>query len=244
MSVEYVPLCNLPSKYLLYPDLKPGDIQIRPLLGKDEKLMAGISSSNLERKFFTLLGNVLKGIDPKRITLGDRMYILLYLGIDTYGKDWPVEYVCEHCFLTNYMTVDLNSFDVRTLDEGVSMSMPVELSSGVIYLKIQTLEDEIKLAEYKQVVRSDEDVYLYEFALSIVDTTKTMEEKVKFLEEMPLKDLNAIKSFHAKFEHGPIMQTSHTCEHCGGGGIIPVPFQSKMVFRSGKDIAYGLREDI
>lgn len=225
--VEYKPLIDLPSKYFLYPGLKPGDISVREIIGKDEELMSEINPTNIEKKFYALLCNVVKGIDPKKLTLGDRMYILLWLSINTHGRMFPVELYCQHCFQQTFQEIDLNDFEIKYLS-GWQEPNIVQLSDGPVEMRLFTVEDEIKSLDYENTGNNS---YLYKYALTIINTQKSVSDLVAWLREMPQKDLKLVKEFHTKNAHGPIMVAKYTCASCGGDGRATVPFRIEMLLR-------------
>lgn len=226
--IEYKPLLELPSKYLVYEGLKPGDISIREITGADEEMMAEINPSNLEKKLCMLLANVLKGIDPKKLTLGDRMYILLYLTILSHGNMFPVELYCEHCFQKTFQEIDLNSFEIKFLDGGQSPNTTTLSDGTVIEQRLFTVADELKTLDHEA---QGKNAWLYKYALTIVNSEKSVAELVEWLRGLASKDLKLIKDFYVRTAHGPIMTAKYTCSHCGGDGVAAVPFRIEMLFR-------------
>lgn len=223
----------LPSELKAYDNVS--EVKIRSLTGQDEKIIAYSSPQNLEQKFVEVLKNILEGIDPNLLTLGDRAYLLLYLAIDAYGKDYgPVSFYCENCFQEIHETINLNEFDVIKLPLDFKQPYEVTLTNTSVFLKLLTIADEIKILEKES---TNENAWLYRYALSIVDKDKSIEEKETFLENLSLKDLALIKAFHVKFEHGPIMVAEYKCPLCGGDGRVAVPFLVEMLFPNDKIIA-------
>ena len=222
---------KLPSQGLIYNDFDPEAVKIRLLKGKDEKLIAELNANNFDRKLNTILRNLLQGIDPNKLTLGDRKYLLIWLAINSYTKMFPVELTCEHCFQDLTIETDLSEIENKLLPDDFKQPYKVTLSSGDVYLKLLTVEDELKVADYELAGNNG---YLHRLALSIVDQEKDLGAKVKIIEEMPGFDLARIKAFHAKFDHGPVMESEYTCKHCGGLGHVAVPFRIEMVFPVGE----------
>jgi hypothetical protein len=231
---DFKKLMELPSKYLVYPGITPGDIQVRSLTGEDEEVMAEVNTVNIELKFIQLLDRVIQGVKAKDLTLGDRMYILLWLSNDTYGNLWPIDFYCEHCFQKTFHEVDLLSFmnseGVKFLEDGFKQPVTVQLSDRTVDLRLFTVGDEAIVSQYEAAGNNG---YLYKYALSMVDE-KSVSEKYEMLKKMSSKDLNVIKSFHLEHEHGPIMVSPYVCRNCGGEGRVAVPFRTEMVFRSGE----------
>ena len=227
---------ELPSKCMVYKDVDPSVVEIRTFKGKDEKLISEISSENFEKKFVTVLKQVLKGIDPLQLTIGDELHLALWETINSYSKDFFVTHECEHCWKTSEVTVDLSTLEVVNLPDGFEEPKEVTLpeSGDVVKLRLLRVADVIKTDE---IVKMGKNVWLYRYALSIVDDEKGIWDKVTYLENMESKDLMHIRAFHDKHIHGPKMETSYECSNCGGVGLMPVPFRPDMLLPYGKTLS-------
>lgn len=233
MSENFIPL-KLPSKCKTYVDVDASQVAIRVLKGKDEKLIAEMTFDNLDRKFVVVLRNVMKGIDPAKLTLGDRKFVLVWLAINSYSKDFTIEAVCEHCLQKITTTIDLSTFEVNELPDGYKQPYTVKLKDGSdVNLRLLTVEDELKVVEHE---KSGANGWLYRYALSIEDSTKSLAEKLMFLEDLNVNELATIRVFHEKYDHGPVMEAKYECPKCGGTGLTAVPFRIEMVFPYGKTL--------
>jgi hypothetical protein len=231
MPDNYIPI-NLPSKCLAYTGVDASTIQIRTLKGRDEKLIAEISTDNFDKKANLLLGSVLKGIEPTKLTIGDRLALILWETINSYGKDFPIESECEHCWQKSEYNIDLSKLDNVTLPDDYKQPYEVKLSDSgkLVKLRLLTVDDLLKVSEIDKL---GQNVWLYRYALSIVDD-KGIWDRVEFLEELSVRDLATIRAFHEKFIHGPKMETTYECPKCGGGGVLPIPFRLEMLLPYGK----------
>jgi len=217
---------NLPSKCLVYKDIDPTKIKLRTLKGKDEKLIAELNLDNFEKRVLILLRSILQGIDPTQLTSGDRLYIMVWEGINSYSKNYEMEGICGECFQKITVPVDLSQLEVTYLPDNFKEPYQVKLSDGgTVNLKLFRVEDEIKIADYE---KGSDSSWLYRFALSIVDDSKGIWDKVSYLENLPAKDVATIRAFHEKFAHGPKLETKYTCPKCGGEGVMPIPFRLQM----------------
>jgi len=233
MEENYKPI-QLPSKCLVYKDVDPTKVQIRTFKGKDEKLIAEITYDNFERKALVVMRNVLQGIEPDKLTVGDRLYVLVWEAINSYTKDYDVEHTCNDCFERITSTIDLSTLEVVELPEDFKEPYPLKLSNGdIVNLRLFRVEDEIKIADYE---KADKASWLYRFATAIVDDSKGIWDRVAYLENMESKDLASIRAFHNKFVHGPKMESPYICPKCGGAGRTPVPFRLEMLFPYGKTL--------
>jgi len=241
MSENYIPV-QLPSKCKVYKDVDSSQVAIRVLKGKDEKLIAEMTYDNLDSKFNAILKNVLKGVAPEKLTLGDRKFVLVWLAINSYGKTFPIELTCEHCLRKIMNEVDLSSFEVNELPEDYEQPYKVTLSDGKeIYLRLLTVEDEIKVVAYEKTGANG---WLFRYALSVVDQQLSENQKVMMLEDMDVNDVAMVRAFHEEFDHGPVMEAPYKCPKCGGAGRVAVPFRIEMVFPYGPALKKHFRKTV
>jgi hypothetical protein len=232
MSQEFYHPLELPTKCRLYPGTNPEDIQIRTLKGKDEKLIAEISYDNFEKKFVGVIKGILKGIDPLKLTLGDRMHIVLWEVINTFGAEYPTDIICEECGKKVKDTVDLSQIVSVGLPEDFVEPFPISLESGkVIHVKLFRVADEIAVADYEKAGRPS---WSYRFATTIVDDGLNIIEKEAMIDDMSSKDLAKVRLVQEKYQHGPDMLVEYRC-NCGGHGIYTIPFHPRMLLPYGKE---------
>jgi hypothetical protein len=225
---------DLPSKYLVY-GIKPEDFKLRALKGKDEKLIASLTYENLESKFLEVLKNVITGMDPKELTLGDRLYIILWEAIHSYNKFCTLEYTCTQCMQKSEFEVDLSQIGVVDLEPTYKEPFPLSLTSGqTINMRLFRVKDEEKAVAYEKA--TGQSSWLYKYALSIVDPKMSDMDKTMFLEELPSIDVALIRTFHERFSHGPKMETVVECPKCGASEVAPVPFRIDLLFPYGKTL--------
>lgn len=223
---------KIPSKGLVYPEKT--EIGVRTLKGKDEKLMAEISANNFDVKFTQVLKNVMTGIDPAKLTLGDRMYLALWQTINSYSKDFSFEFECPDCWKKSLYTVDLSTLDNIELPKDFKEPYQVKLPKAGTTLNLRLLRasDLIKVDE---LIKANQNVWLYRYALSIVND-KTVWDNLELLENMDVADIAVIRAFHDKFNHGPKMETGYKCPHCEGSGVMPLTFRLEMLLPYGAEL--------
>jgi len=233
---------KLPSKCMLYKDVDPTKIEIRTFKGKDEKLIAEINSENFEKKFVSVLKQVLKGIDPLELTVGDELHLALWETINSYSKDFFVTHECEHCWQKIETTVDLSKIDVVELKDDFEEPKEIKLpeSGDIVKLRLMRVADILKVDE---IIKMGKNIWLYRYALSIVDD-KGIWDKVNYLENMESKDLMHIRAFHDEYMHGPKMEAQYECPKCGGAGVMPVPFRLEMLLPYGKALGRHIRNAV
>ena len=222
----------LPSGKKVYGDI--GAVQIRPFKGKDERLIAELTYNNFEKKFLTVLRQVIRGIDPEKLTIGDRLYILVWEAIHSYTSLYPIKFPCSTCLQEIEYEVDLSKLEIISLPTEFKEPYLVTLPSGDnINLRLFRVDDEMKIADYENGGNSS---WLYRYALSIVDDKKGVWDRVIYLENINSQDLAAIRAFHEKFYHGPKMQSNYDCPKCGSKGVVEVPFRIEIIFPYGETL--------
>ena len=237
---KYLPI-NLPSKCLLYEGINLSDVKIRAYQGRDEIFLAEINPINLEQKFLQVLQNVILGIDPKLLTLGDRLYIIIWECINSYMETIKVKTLCSHCLQNIEVEVDLRKLDVIKLPDDFKQPYEVKLSGGnIIHLRLLTIEDEIAILKFE---KQSDSGHLYRYARSMVDDRDVI-ERMKELESMGSKDIAKIRAFPEKYYHGPDMSTLVICPKCEEEEKIDVPFRLDFLFPIGETLRESFGEGL
>lgn len=224
---QHIPIA-LPSKCLAYEGVDANSIKIRPFKGRDEALIAELTLDNLKKKFVTIIENIIQGIEPEKLTSGDAKYIILWEAINSYNQNYPIKLVCENCLQMISVVGDLGKINSVELSDDFKQPVEIKLSNDkIVHLRLQTVADEIAILDRS---KKNSSTYLYSFALSIVDEDTTILDKIKMLEDLSPSDLNEIKKFHVKYEHGPDMKVPYTCPICDYEGKLVLPFQMDTLF--------------
>lgn len=225
---------NLPSKCLPY-GISPDNIKVRAYQGKEEVYLSQINPLNLERNYIEVLKNVVQGIDPEDLTLGDRLYIIIWECINSYTDILKLKTVCTFCLNEIEIGVDLKELEIAFLPDNYKQPYEVILpvSGKKINLRLLTIKDEIGTEKYEQ---SHNDAFLYRYAKSIVEDNLDIIQKLELLRGMHSKDLATIRAFHEKFYHGPVLSTNFKCPKCKEEDKTEVPFLLDLLFPSGKTL--------
>lgn len=227
---EYLPV-NLPSKCLPYEGINPSDIKIRAYQGRDEIFLAEINPINIEQKFLLVLKNVVEGIDPKLLTLGDRLYVIIWECINSYTEILRMKTMCSHCLKEIEVSVDLRKFEKITLPDDFKQPYEVKLPSDkIVHLRLLNIQDEIEIQKFE---KNDDSGLLYRYARSIVDDRDVL-ERMEELKGLDAKDVATIRAFQEKFYHGPDMKVEIKCPECGEEEWIEVPFRLDLIFPDGE----------
>ena len=236
MEVKYYEL-ELPSRLIPYKADGVTLVEVRMLKGRDEKLIGEFTLNNFEKKFKLLLDNVIRGIDPAKLTIGDRFFVLMWLAMNCYSNVYPIQLICEHCFRkTDNYEINLGELEKLSLPEDYVEPYAVTLTNGdVVNLRQFTVQDQINYVDFT-AQREGKDDILFKLAQGLVDDND-MGKRIEYLEEMSTKDLGLIRAFYETFAHGVKLETGYTCPKCGGAGITPVPFRLDLLLPAGKTVA-------
>lgn len=226
MSEDKFVTIPLPSGGKTYDDIG-SEIKIRPFVGKDEALIAELNTANVKKKFITIVSNVIKDVDPTKLTSGDAKYIMLWEAINSYDRNYPISLVCENCTKNIDVVCDLGKINSKELPEDYKQPIDVTLSDRIIKLRVLTMGDEVSAVDW---IAAGKSTYLYMYALSWVDDKLDLPAKLAVLEEMSTNDINEIRKFHEKYMHGPDMISTYKCPLCGYEGKIELPFQYDVLF--------------
>jgi len=233
---------NLPSKCLPYEGVDPASITIRAYTAEDEIYLSEINPSNLEAKYLKVLQKVLKGIDPEALTLGDRLYIMIWEYIKSYSPEVKLPVVCSHCLAESTVLIDLTNLNRVELPDTYTQPHKVMLpdKQKEISLKLLTLADEIAIEKYE---KQNENGHIYRFAKSVVSDADIL-SVVCDLEKLSAKDFAKIRAFQTKYYHGLDMNTTFVCPKCGEEDEINVPFLLGFFYPHGDALVDAFGEGI
>ena len=227
---------SLPSGCRTYLDINDGDITVRPYTGEDESILAQINPVNIEKNFLMVLKRVVSGIDPKKLTVGDRLYLIIWEYVNSYSETVTVRQMCTHCMGDVEFVVNLQNLPVKPLDPELQIPTPVILpiSGSTVHLRPLTVGDEIAI---EKLALSGTNVHIYRLARSIVgqdDPIKQMLEMAKW----PVKDLARIRKYHdVDANHGIITTANLPCPKCEEVEDVVVPFRFDFFYPEGEALS-------
>jgi len=230
MNIENFLPISLPSKCLVYKDTKPEDVKIRAYQGKDEIYLSEINPSNLELKFLTILKDLIIGVNPGDITIGDLQYIIVWEYAKSYTNIVKVLTKCSYCLSEVEAVVDFGELDVITLPADFKQPYEKVLPSGkLVNLRLLNINDEIEAQKFEE---KNGNGVLFRCARSIVDDDNVL-SRIEKLSSGPINDVTAIRAFQEEFYHGPNMNAKFVCPKCGKEDRVLVPFRFDYIYPRG-----------
>jgi len=232
---------SLPSNCRQYL-VNPGEILVRPYIGRDEVYLSEVSPANPDYKYINILKDAVKGIDPGELTLGDRQYIMIWEYIQSYGGFIRESAICSHCLSEVSFKVDLRELDVISIPDDMTFPHDVTLpvSGKVVKLRLLTVNDEIAACNFES---SEKNGLIFRCARTMVDDTNIL-ERIEFLSNLQAMDLAKIRAFHEKFDHGPDMRVKFKCQECGEEDQTSIPFRLDIIFPRGNTLTEFIGEGI
>ena len=232
-SSEFIDLL-LPSKGLPYKD-KEGKVpttKIRPMKVKDEKLIAEMTGNNFEVRFLQLIRNTVRGIDAKEMTIGDRLYCILWLRINSYSPKYAIEFNCLSCNKRILNEFDLSKLTVLELpkDYHEPMEAILEDAGDKIQLRLLRVTDEMEIAQ--KVASGNDEEWILRYAYSIVGSM-TVPERIKYILGLTSRDFSIIRGYQEIFNHGVDFRQSYTCPDCGATEVLDIPFRPGLLIPEG-----------
>lgn len=237
----------LPSKGKFYdPALTvDGQVEVFPLIGRDEKLLAGMSG-DINFLIDSLLKRCLKtDIPHDELLPSDRFFLLLALRANSYGEDYNVKITCdnqkcqeEHPYTIKLMT-DLKVRYTEDSDtEPFVCKLPV--SEALIEFRLLKRKDEKAIEKMiaedraKGIIDKGDPSVIYTLAKQIISINK---EKVTgtnfldvlyFLENMPIKDMRFLQNRIDEVTPGVIPIVTKECKGCGSEIVVGLPITAEF----------------
>lgn len=219
----------LPTKGLLgYPDR----VRIRTMTSREEKKLASITQKNFNRQMNIILKSCVQqpvDFDPRNLTIADRITLITWLRVVTYGPEYIAEVTCPSCKITTLESYDLNELNDVWLPDDFEEPYFVKLDAipGGVTLKLMRVRDDMAVNQYifqQRKVKSvpAETEWTVRYAMTIDDIVVDgvemenllLKDKILFFENLPGKDTQKIRDFHNRFDHGVDMRVPFECSNC------------------------------
>lgn len=237
---------QLPSRGKLYPDCPDGVVEVYPMTGREEALVAGLNRENSIEVFDILLGRCIKKAPPiPEILSTDKYFLMLVLRANSYGMEFGFFAKCPECGARKEYVKNIpDDFEVRELSDGFTEPVLVTLPKCGTEVGFRFLrgKDEEDITRY---VRREESKdrgpgagspgFLYRLAKQIVTLNgKTVphQEIMRFLESALASDLSVLKDTIDEVTPGFITVLTLGCLKCGGEFRFDVTLNTGEFFRT------------
>jgi len=230
-------LVELPSKGLFYPPDHPLHrkefVEIKHMTAKEEDILT--SGPLIEKGVVLdyLLKSLLidKSINPASLLPGDQNAIYVSARINAYGPEYSFNYTCENC--GNKFTTEIDLSELKTIqidqnlinDDGTATVFLEKTQKKVKLRQFTSYLNSLMEKEASQAIYGVTVVFLKYAILYIDDVVNDGSLKImNFLENLPSKDVAAIKSFYSNNRPDIDFKASLTCNKCGHSkeGNVPI----------------------
>jgi hypothetical protein len=224
-------VCLLPSKGRFYnPEVCPdGKIELSPMSGRTEKLIAGIRGNNVDEVIDTVLRRCLvTKLDPDEMLITDRLFTLMVLRSNSYGEEYNFDIVCPSCEVKSKYTVNIPSdfpIDYAKDEHKEPFEVTLPVTGIKIGYKLLRGKDSKELKKYveeelERMGNKDGDSsFTYRLAKSIVSVNGKQFDNVltaiTFCEKLPAKDLRFLSVSIEENTPGMLLTIKKDCSACG-----------------------------
>jgi hypothetical protein len=207
---------ELPSKGKYYKGAIPeGKLEVRMMYQEEEEIMTSVRYLQTGKAVDMVLKNCIKslpsGFTTEDLVAGDRVYLLMWLRIVSYGSDFETEIMCpfkkknfEHTFYLDKCEVKgAVSENGECLQEPFSVELPV--SKLKVWFRLPRGKDEAYLAQISDDAATGAKISLISERMNLlitkVEDMKTGEVedravyfKAKYLKRIPARDSAVFKN--------------------------------------------------
>ena len=218
---------DLPSGGKFYPEghpLRSGKIDIKYMTAKEEDIL---TSTNLIKKG-TVLDKLMeslivtKGVKPDDMLTGDLNAVMIAARILAYGKDYPVELLCNSCGEKFQHVIDLTALEtVSASDLSENGEYKATLPTGVnVTFKLLTRGDERAIeAEVEAMKKFNNSVEGYssvrlKYMITSVNGNTDKRVVREFAENMIIRDARALRDAVRKVAPDVNFDMAVTCSSC------------------------------
>lgn len=232
---NYLPINNLPSRYLLYPENTK--ILARPLNVKEVKLLATMDSENYNFVINDVLGKATKGIQVEEIETGDKHFIIFWLRANTYrNSGYELEFECSKCDKSCKFAFGLEDLDVEYIkDEHVNLKeMEFPISKDKFIARTKKIKDENRLSEFVKrnqtsLTKYDEEILDLSLFLKTVNGEEmSLMAKYNYVENMHPEDFAFLISYVDSILFGVKQNVKAVCSDCKEVTPVGVSFRPEF----------------
>lgn len=233
----------LPSLGKLYGEDYPSEISIRSMTTFEEKMRLG------NQGFYQTMCNILNAVvtapenfNAEDLILSDFRFLMYKMRVVSYGPEYKVAVRCPHCNKLIESRVDLDSLEVKYLDEDAKPVFdigPLPRSGDILTCKYITVRDMMNIDKRAEDILKNSPNYVgdatYIPGLAARIKAINNEELVSIGLEKYVEQMNSLDSqyFQQAYEHfsgtsGMSMLSTETCSSCGNSFDFNLPITSEF----------------
>ena len=238
MAPRQVATVLLPSRGLFYDKslTKDGSVEITPWVGRDVKLLAGMTGGNFDDVVDVLVGRCLISKIPlSEMITTDRFFLLVSLRANSFGEDYAVNVTCGSCNKVSKVTLKLPSdYGIEYAPEDAKEPFTVDLPQSGLKVayrlprgKDERLNDAYVADVYKKNPTALGDVgttfRIANLITALDGKATTAEEALVIVDNLPAKDFFVLQDAFEKSLPGIVPRTMKECVNCKATMEVSLP---------------------
>ena len=208
----------------------PNEITIRPMTTAEEKILYSTRDASFLKKIVKACTVEPKDLDTSKLHPNDFVYLMYQIRNLTFGSTYSQKVACPVCGFKQVIEVNISNFEYLTLETGEELEkkliIELPISNQKIQLKLLSqgdldeLDARVKRLVMKDQLKGDPDTYAHtqriiESIDRVVDKEFANErDKEEFVNNLHLKDLQAIISRLNSIEFGIDTSVTMKCARC------------------------------
>lgn len=238
MSSTNLTTVTLPSKGLLYSDIKP-EFTLRSMGVSEEKMIFGSNNANSVQRALRACIVEPKNVNFSELLSADEHFLLLKLRIHTFGPDYHIVGKCSECGKKSEYDINLDDLIVHELDDNFTEPIEMKLPDSGDKIQVRLLRNEDIDAVEKQAKRLSRSIkvnqgeieYVLRMARMIKVINKEEQDPVSaqsYVESMTSRDSAYFWSILDDIRIGYESRLTVTCPECGEEFEVFVPINSEF----------------
>lgn len=206
----------------------PKEVTVRPMTTKEEKMLYTAKDATFIQKIVASCTTEPENLDTNLLHPSDITYLLYMIREMTFGPNYKQSMQCPYCNLKQDIEIDITEMtnyllDFDEMEEAFNITLPVNgdklklklLSQG----DMENISKEIKKLNREGRLKDPEGYeYVYRFAKiieSINGEEKEIRELVEYIDNLNLRDFDAIKKALNSVKIGIDTTNIRVCKNCG-----------------------------
>lgn len=206
----------------------PKEVTVRPMTTKEEKMLYTAKDATFIQKIVASCTTDPENLDTNLLHPSDITYLLYMIREMTFGPNYKQSMQCPYCNLKQDIEIDITEMtnyllDFDEMEEAFNITLPVNgdklklklLSQG----DMENISKEIKKLNREGRLKDPEGYeYVYRFAKiieSINGEEKEIRELVEYIDNLNLRDFDAIKKALNSVKIGIDTTNIRVCKNCG-----------------------------
>jgi hypothetical protein len=243
LPTEFV---DLPTKGKFYPEGHPlhneESVEIRYMTAKDTDILTSKSLLKKGLAVDRMIQNILinKEIKVDDLYIGDKNAILVAARINGFGSNYETKVTCPACGTSANHTFDLNDLSENAEEESEyeisqngTFSIELPISKQTVECRLLSGKDEkviFNRNEKRKKKNLPETSLTDQYKMFVVSVSGVTERGLveKFIDVMPARDSNHLKSVYNKVSPNIDLSYDFSCNECDSETSIDVPFSANF----------------